>query len=219
MARLHISSKSGRVRVRAEAAADFTVDGAELRVDADGTAHVKGKSKTIDIRCSPGTDLVIGTASGSVEVVGQVGAVKVSCASGSIEIEHADEVDARTASGSVKVGMCEGECRVVCASGSVRVGGAGRAAISAVSGSISADDVGSAELKSVSGTIEVGANGEGRIGVKTVSGTVRVTVPRSTAPTLNLKSMSGRIRRDVTEGRDYEISVGTVSGTIEVTCR
>lgn len=219
MARLHISTKSGRVRVVAEPGVAVSVEGADLEREADGTMRVRGKSRTLDIRVPEGTDLVIGTASGSVDLHGVVGAVKVSCASGSIEIEHASAVDARTASGSVKIAHCDGDCRVVVASGSVRVGEAGRALIAAVSGSIRADDVGQGELKSVSGTVEVGARGHGPVGVKTVSGTVKISVPRETAPSLRLRSVSGRIRRDVDEGRDYEVSVGTVSGTIEVTCR
>ena len=79
--------------------------------------------------------------------------------------------------------------------------------------------VGGGELKSVSGTVEVGSSAAERLGVRTVSGRVKVSVPPDATPRLHLKSMSGRIRCDCPEGSGCDIDVATVSGSIEVRCR
>ncbi len=125
-------------------------------------------------------------------------------------------IDARTGSGSVTVGACAGQCRVVVTSGSVRVGKSGSASVAGVSGSIGVGEIDAADVKNVSGRIEVGASGEGRISIRSVSGTVEVSVPETCAPATHLKSISGRVRRECAEGTDGEIDVKTVSGTIRI---
>jgi DUF4097 and DUF4098 domain-containing protein YvlB len=223
MARLKIHSRSGHVRVTAEVGATLDVQGGNVEVHDDGTTEVraaKGGSKALEVRVPAGTDVVIGTASGSIELEGPLGEVWVSSHSGRIEVEEVRQLDARTKSGSVKVHSCEGECRVWVASGSIRIGRAGKASLAGVSGSIHGDEVDAADVKTVSGTVELGSSGgPGRIAVHSVSGTVKVTVPRTMAPATRLKSISGTVQCDAPRGHDGEISIKTVSGTIQVTCR
>ena len=91
--------------------------------------------------------------------------------------QGATSVDARTASGDVRVGDCAGDCRVVVTSGRVEVGKAANASVAGVSGKIRVEQTDAADVKNVSGNIEVGASGEGRVAIRTVSGTVEVSVP------------------------------------------
>lgn len=220
VARLRITSKSGSVRVVAEDRADVTVEGGELSTEADGTRRVRGGSRQVEVRCPAGSDVVVGTGSGSVHMHGRLGAAKVASASGSIAAEHVAALDARTASGSVSVGTCDRDCRVVVASGSVQIGSAGGVEVAAVSGSVRAGDVGAGALKTVSGGIEVGVRDpDGRLRVHSVSGTVLITVPPGAAPSTHLRSVSGRIRCECASGARGEISAKTVSGDIEVSCR
>jgi DUF4097 and DUF4098 domain-containing protein YvlB len=216
VARLRIVSKSGSVSVVAEPGAEISVKGGTFVAEADGTYLVTAGSKNLEVRCAPGTDLIVGTMSGSVRVEGTLGATRVVSKSGSIQIDAATQVDARTASGSVTVGECEGQCRVVVTSGSIRVGRAHHASAAGVSGSIHVDDTDAADVKNVSGTIEVGCTGLGRVAIRSVSGKVDVSVPPECAPATLLKSISGSIRCECAEGSDGEIDVKTVSGRIRV---
>ena len=84
---LHISTRSGKVRVTAKPGAALAVDGGIIEVATDGTTHVIGArgSDRIDVTCAAGTDVVIGTVSGSVELVGELGAASVATISGKIQ--------------------------------------------------------------------------------------------------------------------------------------
>ena len=216
MARLHIVSKSGSVDVVATLGAGLEVTGGRLESEADGTHKIKSGSKNLVVECEPGADLIVGTLSGSVHVQGAFGATRVVSKSGSIEIDEATEVDARTHSGRVSVGECSGACRVVVTSGTISVGRSAHASVAGVSGSIRVEETDAADVKNVSGSIHVGCTGAGRISIRSVSGTVEVSVPPERAPATHLKSISGKIKNESETGNDGEIDVKTVSGTIRV---
>jgi DUF4097 and DUF4098 domain-containing protein YvlB len=220
--RLHISNRSGAIRVTAGAGATLDVRGAEMERDPEGgglRVHSPKPSKPIDVLCPEGTDLVLGTVSGAVEVKGLVGAVKVATVSGNISVERAARLDVRTKSGTVDVGACEGECNVVVTSSTVKVAEAGRAKVSTVSGRIEVDQLDDAKVQTVSGKVELGARGGGQVLVQTVSGNVDVSVPTDRTPSTALKSFSGRIACDCDAGSDGEIRVKTLSGAIRIRCR
>jgi DUF4097 and DUF4098 domain-containing protein YvlB len=218
---LHISNRSGGVRVLAEAGATLDVQGAELKPDPEGglRAHSHKASKDVVVRCPPGTDLVIGTVSGSVDVQGPAGAVSVTTVSGRITVGQAERLDVRTKSGTVDVGACDGECNVVVTSSTVKVGEAGRARVASVSGRVEVESMNDAEVKTVSGTVELGARGGGNVKVHTVSGNVEVSVPPERTPETRLKSFSGNVSCDCDQGSDGEVHVKTMSGAIRVICR
>lgn len=219
--RLHISNRSGAVRVTAQSDATLDVKGGRIDRDPEGGLRVDGDrpSKTIDVVCAEGTDLVIGTISGAVEIRGPAGAVKVATVSGNIRVERAASLDVRTKSGTVDVGSCTGDCNVVVTSSTVKVGEAGRAKVSAVSGRIEVDRLDDAKVQTVSGKVELGSRGGGQVLVQTVSGNVEVSVPPDRAPSTALKSMSGRIACDCQTGTDGEIRVKSLSGAIRIRCR
>jgi DUF4097 and DUF4098 domain-containing protein YvlB len=219
--RLHISNRSGAVRVTAEVGATLDVKGGNVERDPEGGLRIDGArpSKAIEVRCAAGTDLVIGTISGAVEVRGPAGAVKVATVSGNIDVERAARLDVRTKSGTVDVGACEGDCNVVVTSSTVKVGAAGRAKVSAVSGRIAVDQLDDAKVQTVSGKVELGSRGGGQVLVQTVSGNVDVSVPTDSTPSTALKSMSGRIACDCATGSDGEIRVKSLSGAIRIRCR
>jgi hypothetical protein len=219
--RLHVSSRSGHVRIVARDAPGLDVKGADVEHDPDGTVRVVARrfgSQGVEVRCPAGRDAIVGIESGSVETRGELGAVRVTARSGRVEIESARHVDVRTASGAVHVGRCAGECRVVSKSSRVRIGGAGRFDCSSMSGRIEANDVGDALVRTMSGRVAVSTRADGRIEVRTLSGTVDIEVPRDRRPALSLKSLSGRVRCDCEEGDDGEVHVATTSGTIRVSC-
>jgi DUF4097 and DUF4098 domain-containing protein YvlB len=218
---LKVSTRSGKVRVRAVPGSELVVDDGVVEHGDDGVIriHRAHGSAMIDVQCAPDTDVVIGTASGSVETTGRLGAVSVATMSGKIHVEEATRVDARTKSGSVAIEHCDEECRVVVVSGKVKVKEAGSVEIAAVSGTVSADYVRDGRVKTISGKVRVGTTGAGTVAVKSVSGTVDVEIPPELHPSTRLKSVSGHVRCDCQPGDDGQISVATVSGTIRVSCR
>jgi DUF4097 and DUF4098 domain-containing protein YvlB len=210
------------VRVEAREGAGLSAKGADVSALRDGSMHItaaKGGSHSVDVVCPPGTDLIVGTESGSIELVGRLGDVRVTTRSGKISIDQASHIDVRTASGSIEIGECTGACRVVTKSSRVKIGNVGNFDCSAVSGRVEVGDVEDASVRTVSGRVAMSTRQTGRVEVRSVSGKIEVAVPRDRRPATLLKSLSGRIHCDCETGSDGEISVATTSGTISVTCR
>ncbi|HEY5173654.1 MAG TPA: DUF4097 family beta strand repeat-containing protein [Acidimicrobiia bacterium] len=216
---VHITTRSGNVRVQTAEGAALSVEGGTIEARDDGTVHVRRapSAGVIEVRCAPGTDVTVGTASGKVELFGALGAVRVATVSGAIRVVDATRVDVRTKSGRIDIGSCAGECRIMTKSSKVHVGSAGRATVAAVSGLVLLERVGGAEVKTISGKVLLAlAPDPGRVSVHTVSGKVEVTVPAETRPATRLRSISGRIECECTPGDDFEIAVASVSGAIRV---
>ncbi|HET9728916.1 MAG TPA: DUF4097 family beta strand repeat-containing protein [Acidimicrobiia bacterium] len=218
---LHIATRSGSVRITGEPGAALSIEGGRVEVTAEGITHVIGASPSqpIIVKCSDQTNIVVGTVSGSVDFAGVLGAVSVNTISGTIHVERARRVDARTKSGRVEIERCDEQCRIVTVSSRVKIEHAAKAMIAAVSGRVAARNVERADVKTVSGTVELETTGPPHVVVRTVSGTVDVRVPRDTRPATKLRSMSGTISCDCPTGDNGEIAVASVSGTIRVSCR
>lgn len=224
--RLNISTRSGKVRVTAAPGAELSVAGGTIEpgdpgASGDGEIRIR-RSKgadTIEVQCADDTDVTVGTASGNVDLAGRLGAVRVATVSGKVHVADADRVDARAKSGSVDIAECRSECRVVVTSSKVHVGRAASALIASVSGLVLAERVDRADVKTVSGKVFLGVASAGRVRVHTVSGRVEIAVPAGVRPSTRLHSISGRVRSDCEPGTDGEISVATVSGSIQVTPR
>jgi DUF4097 and DUF4098 domain-containing protein YvlB len=219
-ARLRITRRSGRVHVVAERGSPVAVDGGRLVQNDDGTVDVHAASSgVLEVRCPTGTDLTISTASGAIDVDGDAGSVKVTTKSGKLSIERATAVDARGASGRVEVGVCTGDCHVVFVSGNVHIGAAAKATVATVSGNIELGAADEVEVKTVSGKITVGGNAGGKIAARSISGSVKISVPLGSRPATRLKAVSGHVRCECEPGHDGEVRAATVSGAISVTCR
>jgi DUF4097 and DUF4098 domain-containing protein YvlB len=215
---LKITTRSGKVRVVASVGAELSVIGGSIEPLDDGTLHIRRASGSgwIEVGCAAGTDVTVGTQSGKVELSGPLGAVRVATVSGSIVVEEAARLDVRTKSGKIDIGTCAGECRIMTKSSAVHVGRSGRATVAGVSGVVLLEHVTGAEVKTVSGKVLLGSSGGERISVHTVSGKVEISVPAATRPATRLRSISGHIHCDLSQGNDFEIAVVSVSGAIRV---
>lgn len=221
---LRITNGSGAVLVVAELRSDLLVERG-LAAESDvshpqpGQVALKGRargSSAIELRCPAGTDLVIGTLSGRVEVRGRAGAVLVGTTAGHIAVEEALTADLRTVSGSVSLGACSGRCRVATKSGRTSVGSAAEAEISSISGPVTVATGGDVRVRTTSGRVEVGAGSESEVAVQTLSGSVRVRLPSGTRPEARLRSLSSEPRCDCPPGDDCTVAVSSMSGKIEV---
>jgi DUF4097 and DUF4098 domain-containing protein YvlB len=214
---LTVTTSSGRVVITGEDRPDIVVDGkAAIEDGDDGGVMVRASSSSLDVRCPAGTDVRVGTSSGGVELRGRLGDARVTTSSSSIRVEDVDALELRSSSGSIEVGTCVGYCRLQTASGSVTVDDAGDVDISTKSSSIRVGRAAGGKVHSVSGSIELGATGVGDLEVRSISGSVKVTLPEGARPRFRLRSVSGKIRCDCDEGDDGNISIATTSGSIQV---
>jgi DUF4097 and DUF4098 domain-containing protein YvlB len=112
--------------------------------------------------------------------------------------------------------QCSGLCRLQTKSGKATIGLAEDAEVSTVSGQVRlASCCGRIQVRTASGSVEVGAEGGGDLAIDTVSGAVTVGVPKGVRPATDL-STKGRIQCDCPAGRDCRIRVSSLSGEVHV---
>jgi DUF4097 and DUF4098 domain-containing protein YvlB len=223
---LHVSTRSGRVYIQAEERDDLHIESdapireEKIHFDATGRLALKssrGGSGWLKLRVPNGADMAIGTVSGNVELRGAIGRARVTTISGKINVEQAEALDLRTISGTVEVDRCAGKCKLNSKSGNVSCGQAGQVIASTISGKIDIGQVsGKVAAQSASGRIDVGMSAAGDVAVRTMSGAVRVEVPKGVRPHPRLQSLSGRPTFGCERGDDCEIKAKSLSGKIEV---
>lgn len=216
---LRVSSRSGHVEVIAEPRSDVIAlkGGRSVSLEEeDERLTLSSRSSSLELRVPEGTDVVIGTVSGTVTCVGPLGHVAVNTISARITIEQASSVDARSVSGIVKVASCDGEARCDVISGRAEIGEAGSVLLSTTSGRITARQVrGKVRARSVSGRIKVGVT-ETPLDVKVgcFSGRIQVRVPRGARPSTQLTSKRGRVTNRLDGGDDGTDEVGDGTGGV-----
>jgi DUF4097 and DUF4098 domain-containing protein YvlB len=178
-----------------------------VEVPTDTTVRISGASAeiTVSVRLA---EAFIDTASGDVSLI-EVRNAKIKSASGDLAIGSASgEVSLRTASGDVRLGDVAEKIDVTTASGSVDVGLArGEVTSSAASGDLAIDRFEGSDLS-----------------LKSVSGNIRVGLPRGTKVALDARSLSGLIALPERApsgatpgiGRQVRARLRTVSGDIEI---
>jgi len=215
--RVRVVAASGQVHVTAEERAGIDTGGATSTGPADDRT-VLGASSAIRLRVPIGTDVTIGSASGSVTLVGPLGVVRITTASGNVDAADVASIDARTISGRLRVGTARGPVRLRAKSATIRIGRAdGEVRAATVSGGVHVDDArGGVTAKTVSGRIEA-VLGEAHDAVlETVSGRVTVRVPEGARPDVHVKSLSGKRRIECETGEDLTLTIRTISGSITV---
>jgi DUF4097 and DUF4098 domain-containing protein YvlB len=213
MTTVRVAATSGSVRVIAEVRADVDVpDSVEYSVH-DSMTTVSSGSRRVTVRVPEGTDLVIGSASGRVEVIGRAGSVAVVTSSGRVSVDTARSVDIRTTSGRVTVDVADESCRVLTKSGRVDIGRCGAAHLTASSGKITLTAAsGPVHAHCVSGRIDVATTSAQDVEAETVSGRIRVRMPADVRPWI--------VHRNDTEPApercDCVVTARSVSGRIDV---
>ena len=214
---VRISAGSNRVDVVAKRNTEFSLDGSAEVTDADGRITVGDVRSRLAVNVPVGTDVVIGTTSGRVQVKGPVGHLAVVTESGKVEVESAAAVDIRTASSRVEVGEVAGVCRIRSTSGKVEVESCGDADVAGRSGRIELQRVdGEVEAHSVSGRIELSMSSANDIHAETVTGKIEVSLPKGTVPFRPSDSEHGALRPP---GADCTVFARSTTGKVVVTAR
>src|SRR5712691_4862083 len=193
--------------------------GDTIRIGKD-MSRMRHVSIAYTIQVPRDTEVSATVASGAQTIRGVRGPVKVQAASGTIRVEKIErDVQLTTASGSVSATDIGNDVRVSSASGSVNVSNTkGDVRVNALSGVIRISNPGGRiEADTASGEVEIqGAARDvkahaasGRVSVqgnpgadsywelKTVSGTVQLSVPASANLHLSAEAVSGEIRTDI----------------------
>jgi DUF4097 and DUF4098 domain-containing protein YvlB len=226
--RLRISTRSGRIEVIAEERADVLIEKAGRtvtpEVDESDRLTITARSSPVVARVPLGTDVVVGSVSGRVELKGRLGACGVTTVSGRVEVDAVESFEGRSAAGRLKVGSCSGRLRVDTGTGRVSIGSCGDLAVSAVSARVEVDEAtGSVQVRTVSGRILVGSTAlVPRVRAETISGRVTIDLLATVAPVQRFASKSGSIRSEVPDAGDLDrgsVDARTISGSIRVRVR
>jgi DUF4097 and DUF4098 domain-containing protein YvlB len=203
-ARLKVLTVSGNVRVFAEDRADIEIDPPDRRLETSDDGHVmetRTRSTNLTIRVPAGLNVSVGTVSGHVEMTGRFGTIKASSVSGQVKIGDTEgDADIRSISGHIEVGDCRGRCRANTKSGHIVVAHVAHAL----------------KATTMSGSIEAGISGADDVEIKSISGRITVRVDPGHQPQARLRSLSGKVRCECTQGGDFSLNASTISGSIEV---
>jgi DUF4097 and DUF4098 domain-containing protein YvlB len=214
---IRITATSGRIDITAEARGDIVVDQGQEH-PMGGVLEVQGSHSGVRMRVPVGADLIIGSHSGSVKLHGDLGNVRITTRSGSLEIEACTSLDARTVSGRVDVGTVSGDAHIKAANGRITIAEVrGALTATSVSGTVEVGRAGGAvHATTVSGKVDVGMTGAADVRAESVSGRVRVALPEGVRPSVSMKSVSGKCECDVPSGDDCRVLCRSISGRITV---
>jgi DUF4097 and DUF4098 domain-containing protein YvlB len=202
-------------------AIEYTI---EVPRGTEVSTNVASGSQTISDVQGP---VKINSASGSITLNKIDRSVQVNSASGSISAQNlGDDFHATSVSGSITVNDVKGDVRIHALSGSMNVTGPGaRVEAGTASGSVEISGAGNdVTANSVSGRVMVRGNPSGNSywNLKTTSGSVDVSVPRSANFHLSAQAVSGDINAAipiVIEDQDkhsLRARVGNSGGRVEI---
>lgn len=197
-----------------------------IEVPQDTELSIAAASGSQDIHNVRGP-VNVDSASGEVRIENVERSVTVKSASGSIHVRNlGDDSKLSAASGSIEAMNIKGDIRVRNLSGSISIKApGGRVEAESASGSVTVSGAGNdVKASTASGTITVEGNPAGNSywHLKTASGGVEVSVPKTAGFNLSAEAISGQIHADlpiIIEDQDkhsLRARVGTPGGRIEV---
>jgi len=239
-ARLEVSLGSGSISVGVGDAGSVRVsidapDHADVEVSQLGDVvsirqpsrwSMRSRSVRIAVWLPPSSDVTIDCASADVQLRGSLRAVRLKSASGDLDVDTVERIDAGTASGTVRLHACNGAATINTASGDVVVGRVGGTlAGTHASGDVQVDEAGgSVDVRTASGDVTIRRCLGDDIAVKTVSGDVTIGLPSGIRVHPDISTLSGRTTlpargpaaADAGSRRDVRLRLRTVSGDIRV---
>ncbi len=183
-------------------------------------------STNIQLSVPQGTSAKLKCGSGDIVVSATLVDLAATVASGDIRISTVTgDVTLKSASGDIRAGEIGGDLRVSTASGDVHLGRSmADVTVNSASGDVVADYVGGVPpLRSASGDVKVDELAGSAIESKTLSGDVRIGIPPGRIVDLDLQSLSGELKNELSEAassqtaqRSLAIRVKTVSGNLHL---
>jgi len=178
-----------------------------------------GPTESVDVRVDlpSGSRLAAETSTGYVRSTGRLGATRVKCSLGAVEIEASDDLWIRAGHGNVLVGTADGQVEITADHGQIRVGEVtGDSTLKASHGSITISEIGgdldaklsygdlevgralaSVDAKTAYGSIAVREVSSGSVQLESGYGQLDVAVRPGVPVWLDLSSKEGRVRNDL----------------------
>ncbi|PRY70631.1 putative adhesin [Glaciihabitans tibetensis] len=178
-----------------------------------------GPTETVDVKVELPTAsrLTAQTSAGDVRTFGALGATRIKCSLGSVDVDITDDLWVRASHGRVTLGAALGGAEVTADHGQIRIGDvAGDALLKASHGNITIDEcggdidaklsygdldvtraLGSVSAKTAYGSIELGQVSAGNVQVESGFGRVTIGVRRGVPAWLDLTSKEGRVRNEL----------------------
>jgi DUF4097 and DUF4098 domain-containing protein YvlB len=191
---------------------------------ARGLGRLTGGDLDVQLDVPTGTSVEVDTGSADARLDGSLGDVAFKSGAGDVRIaETSGDVVAKVASGDLSAGTIAGDLTFHSASGDANVSAVGGGIVArTASGDVHVGVVGtSAQATTVSGDIEIGSLSVGTTNLRSVSGDVEVGVERGIAVYLDLMSTSGDVSSELEDGDggatpEVELSIASVSGDVRV---
>ena len=188
-----------------------------------------GRGPQFDIRvtCPERSRVAVKTGSADFEGRGTLGFLELKTASGDVDVQRVEgPVTAHSASGDVEVEYALGPVEVNTASGDITLGTVtGTLRANLVSGDLDVRESGdSVKVNSVSGDLQVEAVQRGKVELQSVSGDIEVGVRRGTDVWMDVRSVSGDMRSNLTptdgpaadDADLVELRIKSVSGDVRI---
>ena len=201
----------------------------ETRVDFDGTRLTItgprpriswiGPSESVDVTVElpSGSRLTAENSIGGVRTTGRLGATRIKCSSGPVELDSIGDLWLRASHGNATVGVADGEVEITADHGQIRIGTvSGDATLKASHGSIEVGEcggdvdaklsygdlavtraLGSVTAKTAYGSIQLREVSSGSIQVESGYGQVAIGVRPGVPAWLDLSSKDGRVRNEL----------------------
>jgi hypothetical protein len=203
-----------------------------LTVRAPKLGTLFGRNGAIDVLLALPlrSQLNVDTGVGEVRCVGQLGECRLKTGLGAIRVDRAAGARLRSGSGDITVEQVDGAADIVASSGAINVGRVdgpatvknsngeswigevtGEAKLNGANGSIAVDRaLSDITAKTANGRVRVGEVSRGAVALETATGSVEVGIREGTAAWLDLNTVSGRIRNELSTAAGPDSSDGTV---------
>lgn len=217
---------------RAAEQATVSLDGDTLVVHVPERSGLRrSPAVAVTIRVPTGSSLAARTASADLNATGSYATVHADLASGDAAVDEVTgDAQLKAASGDLTVGRVGGALRIGSSSGELDIGDVtGDVKADTASGDITLRSAGaSADVETASGTVRIGMLRRGRARIGTASGDVTAGVAAGTGVWLDVETVSGSTRNDLSMGADtpgatpastaatLELRIHTVSGDIAI---
>jgi DUF4097 and DUF4098 domain-containing protein YvlB len=181
---------------------DATPSRLTLRVDPEGQSGRPRGDASYDVSVPRGTRLRLQAVSGNVTASGSQGEISATTVGGAIDVSGGRrQVVVESVSGSVRVSQLSGELRAQSVSGNIRAENvSGRLEATTISGTIRLIGLRANDVRARTGSGDIVFAGRvatgGTYDFESHSGTIRLTVPRSSGAQFRLETFSGAVQTD-----------------------
>lgn len=219
------AGQSGAVSVSVDSSSPDALDITQVGDSITIRARRRGRSARLAIDVPVGTDVNVKGASLDVVARGALGALRVRSASGDVSADDVVRADVTLASGDTRFEIVRDGADFRATSGDITLGRVGgRLSASLASGDLRVDEWGGdGDIETASGDVNIRRYTGASVGVRSVSGDVRLGLPSGIRVEPEISTLSGKVTLPTSAGttdggerRPVRVRLRTVSGDIRI---